>query len=633
MVVFSADKATAKAVANWRRHLRLPPLHVTSEHVNDAINPADLTIERLRQYLLATATRVAKLKKHLDLQQHLEALASWKSITRSPSSIHFHSHNVTRPNEMVLIAAGEEEAKGADGHLNVSSPEDYVRGITDSAEAVMRLWKRTEDRPVYALAPPRPDLFLIAPAMYRGAPKRFERAVKNPSAIQALRALDRQRGYTMELNLDKDQIDHIGPILAMRGAEIKLLTTAIGLRTASTLAATVRLPPVVNRSSGVVDQLARFMRTHENPPAVKAARVFKAVQDALVASIPEGHIRLINRSKTGIKIIADAPLEWLPIDGLPLGVRHDVSRINATPGNLFLEQIRPPITQFMRPDFFRQYLVLSMFDEGDRIAHHLRAGMKLTTDGDNKPIVGQFAAPKTVEDFKRAINEFEGPILIVDSHGIHASGDSAGGLVIGGKPCDVWGLAGQMQMPPIVILSACDTHPFDRSHATVANGFLACGATAVVATSLPIRATSAARFVIRVINRAVHFGGIMNGMGRTLPWTNVIGGVLRMELATDIIRSFREKAYFSSEQESDLLLETNMDLNPFRPDWYERLSERLIAACKISTAVWEVSASEAIAGSDAIRYLHLGNPESIIVADERVTAKLAALSGLALNQS
>lgn len=177
---------------------------------------------------------------------------------------------------------------------------------------------------------------------------------------------------------------------------------------------------------------------------------------------------------------------------------------------------------------------------------------------------------------------------------------------------------GKIRMPPIVILSACDTHPFDRSHATVANGFLACGAVAVVATALPIRSVQAARFVMRLINRAVHFGEIVNQMGRSVPWSHIVGGVLRMDLATDIIRGFERQGRYDAEQGDTLLLAANMDLNPLRPDWYDRLIDRIMVAGKLDRATWNRDVADIIAGSDAIRYVHLGNPEAVLVSGPKV---------------
>jgi len=619
MVVMSSDEATARKVASWRAGLRLPPIHLSYHRATNAQHPVAFSREQLRHRLIALIRRAARMEPYLDIGQHLDFLERWRPEERRATSLVFHSHNVTRANEMTLIGAGEASATGEQGHLQSSPHDDYVQGITQSSEAVMALWEDSGDRVAHLLMPPRPDLFLVAPSMYRGISSRLANFIDDPLIKASLRRLDRQRGYTMEINIaDESDIERVGPLLALRGAELKLLTTAVGLRAAGTLAATIRLPPAVNRTAGVVGQLARFLRTHENPPRIKSARVFRIVQQALQAAIPPEHISLIARSNVGIKIIAEAPLEWLPVDGLPLGIRFDVSRINTTPGNLFIEQIRPPMTHPITPDAFRNYLVLSMFEDGDPIAHHLRAGTWHTADGRNERILGHYVSPKTPTEFASALNNFDGPMVIIDSHATHPDADGIGGLMIGGKHFDVWSLAGKVRMPPIVILSACDTHPFDRSHATVANGFLACGAIAVVATALPIRAPQAARFAMRLINRAVHYGTIVNGMGHAVPWSSIVGGVLRLELVTDILRGFEGDGAFGEDMRSALLLETHKDLHPMRSDWFERLRDRVIASGAVELPDWEARVLDLIAASDAIRYLHLGNPEAILVSSPEV---------------
>ncbi|WP_428685042.1 hypothetical protein [Sphingopyxis sp.] len=642
VVLFSATEDTAKRVSAWRRDLRLKPIHVSLHRKGGALHPADLTEDVLRHHLIQLAQKAGRMDKSLNFSAHLAALNAWRPIDRRPSSLHFHWHNVTAPNEMTLIGAGELPNEEEAGRLIASPAQDYIDAITQSTEAVMALWPgESEDgkdpgEPGLAALGNRPDIVLLAPAMYRGMAKKMERFADASPLKRAFRTLDRQSGYTMEIPFDPEgdektvarQRSTIASIFGLRGSEMKLTTLAVGLRAAGTLAATIRLPPAVNRTAGVVGQLARFVRAHENPPPVKSSRVFHIVQDALRDAILPEHLELIGRSRSGIKIVADAPLEWLPIGGLPLGIRFDVSRIDTTPGNLFLDQIRAPVPLAISPDSFRDYLVLSMFDDGDPIAPHLRLGALNAMDGQQKPIIGKFASPKNPEEFAGAINRFRGPMLIVDSHGDHPDGDAPGALVIGGKRFDVWSLRGKVRMPPIVVLSACDTHAFDRSHATVANGFLACGALAVVGTSLPIRGAQAARFVMRLINRAVHFGGIMSKAGVPVPWSHIVGGVLRMDITADIIRGFEASGQFDNAVGDAMQIEANKDINPLRSDWYERFQDRVFAACAMERAAWDRQLADLIASSDAIRYVHLGNPEAIMVAAPDVAAAtFSALKG------
>lgn len=150
---------------------------------------------------------------------------------------------------------------------------------------------------------------------------------------------------------------------------------------------------------------------------------------------------------------------------------------------------------------------------------------------------------------------------------------------------------------------------------------LACSALAVVANSLPIRTPQAARFVARLVNRAVHYSSIVNQMGRGIAWSHIVSGLLRMELATDIIGRFHVKGFFNDEVKSEIQLKTNIQLNPLDPSWYESLLERLLKACSSVPENFDQIVESAIAASDAIRYVHLGNPESIIIADQSIAAK------------
>jgi hypothetical protein len=131
---------------------------------------------------------------------------------------------------------------------------------------------------------------------------------------------------------------------------------------------------------------------------------------------------------------------------------------------------------------------------------------------------------------------------------------------------------------------------------------------------------------MRLINRAVHYGDIVNEAGRYVPWTHIVSGVLRMEFVTDIIRGFQSQGLYGVEKVSELLLATLLDLNPLRDDWFERLADRVMSAGKFARDKWDRDVADLIASSDAIRYLHLGNPESILITGPGVAHKMRELA-------
>jgi hypothetical protein len=105
------------------------------------------------------------------------------------------------------------------------------------------------------------------------------------------------------------------------------------------------------------------------------------------------------------------------------------------------------------------------------------------------------------DELVAAINAFEGQVLVFDGHGAHRDKEAAA-LYLQDEPINVWTLRDRItRMPPIVLLSACDTHAADRNHATVGNGFLALGARAVLASVFPLFAPTAATFIARLLYR------------------------------------------------------------------------------------------------------------------------------------
>lgn len=94
-----------------------------------------------------------------------------------------------------------------------------------------------------------------------------------------------------------------------------------------------------------------------------------------------------------------------------------------------------------------------------------------------------------------------------------------------------------------------------------------------------------------------------------------------MELAVDVLRHFYSTGRYDEKTRADLQLKTNMDLNPHNPAWYEKMLERVRAACNVLPEDFERQIADVIAASDAIRYLHLGNPEAIMVADHRAASR------------
>src|SRR5690606_20884586 len=74
--------------------------------------------------------------------------------------------------------------------------------------------------------------------------------------------------------------------------------------------------------------------------------------------------------------IADAHIEWMNIKGLPLCIQKDVMRIPVTPGNLFVDQIKPKSYIHLKTGAFEEVLILSALQELDPISRCLEIAIE-----------------------------------------------------------------------------------------------------------------------------------------------------------------------------------------------------------------------------------------------------------------
>jgi hypothetical protein len=221
------------------------------------------------------------------------------------------------------------------------------------------------------------------------------------------------------------------------------------------------------------------------------------------------------------------------------------------------------------------------------------------------------------------LNSFEGAILIFDGHGIGDDGNGIGNLAIGKEQIDVWSLRGQVRVPPIVILSACDTHGLDSpSHATVGNGFLFLGAMTVVASLLPLGGYSSAEFIARMIYRLGDFiPAALSVQRRVLNWTELVSGMQRMFLASEILNALIGPPDVEGSPRQTWQLQANIHINSYEPDWFDKLLAGIAEHRNEKLGDVARRAVRAIATSEAIRYIQLGHPENILIDDGSIRAQ------------
>ncbi len=276
-------------------------------------------------------------------------------------------------------------------------------------------------------------------------------------------------------------------------------------------------------------------------------------------------------------------------------------------------------------DDFRDVLVINALDRSDEIHRAFDLAFKAFESGWRESLRITFADVSTKEQLAAAINDFKGSIIVFDGHGRHEKGEAAQ-LLLKGTSVDVWELKGLLtQIPPIVILSACDTHAADRNHATTGNGFLSLGVRTVLASVFPLFALDAATFIARLLFRvAVYLPMVTRALGRAVGWNEVVSGMLRMKLLTDYLRKLNgdglidESTYLKVHKFGNEVL--NGGEMPPSPEPFALVDQMLINEFALPQGELKSAFQTALASSSVLSYIQLGRPETIAIATPEAEA-------------
>lgn len=631
-VVFSGTERVARSVSAWADSQDIRPLQVTPAPHDGAIVAEALDTAAIRSHIQTTLDRLRQRGVSLDSDLIDQANADWTDRPVVDATFAKREHNCTLPNHMVLEGAGIR--------FNDSTPligrstDEYVAAIRETVDAVLQLRQDAGYVPAFRLTPPQPALILTAPALFRNLYRNTQTVsaenADDPKIVnKVLRILQRQKTFQWSLEAHEHvrllASEEARAIIGVRQEELEIHTLSVGLRAASTLAATIRLPPAVNRTAGVVRQFATHARASGTARPGKFKRVFAVVQNALSEAVGPEVLQVIEGTQGGIKLVTDAPIEWLPVGALPLGLKFDCSRITATPGNLMAGELVFPNLLRLGTTAFSDILVVSAFGADDPIRHMIPAALDASASRWRDKLSIRSVAVASEAAFCDTLNAYDGGILIFDGHAHHSDDTDVATLAIGDDNVDVWSLRNRVRVPPVVILSACDTHAADRSHATTANAFLAAGARAVLGTMLPINAWHAATFVSRLLLRISDFLPAAIATRReAIQWSEVIGGMLRMQLLTDLLRPYLAERILSWDHYQHVHTHGNAAINYRRTDWFEFVAGLTAERSTLSLDQVNADFRSRIPSSDTIRYLQLGNPETILIGDPSILQHVEA---------
>lgn len=623
IVCFSGEPQVASRIEAWKASFDVPILHLTTVAGTGGCDIRDFDLDMLQSYCMA-AFDANRTRLSTERQGFVEKfLPQWRGQENVEVDANLLGHNVVVPNGLSAMRA--ERITLQNFRFVGESESDYTQLISRSVEVIRDIRIGVGIKPFHITTLVAPHLYLIEPALYRLNYKRPYDRNKSVSktTIKLLRYFQLQQGF--HDFIEPELLEEVNSDAQARGLyeerrdELDTFTLAVGLRTAETTSAVMRLSPAINHAFNELSSFSRNVRSENVPARLKTPRLFDAVQSKLMAAVGEERIKFVGEQSGSVKIISDAPVELLPIDGITMGLALDCARICATPGNLLVGLLTNVQTLVFEADDLLDVLVISSFKADDKLRNVLATAV-MSTAAQYRTLRIKRVFVTTVEEFVEALNSFDGKILIFDGHGSNNDSQPIGNIMLSGTPVDVWQLRGRVRCPPIVILSACDTHGFDAiSHATVGNGFLALGARSVLATSLPVGGVKSAVYISRLLIRlAVYIPAHFKDFGTAVSWLQVVSGMIRMWFASDILDDLVGMSEEVRETRTRLQNEANNNINIGRHDWYDRLLDALVDVLQFDRTIVERKVRAAMARSEAIRYVHLGSPETIIISADSV---------------
>lgn len=619
---------TLDDVALFVENYQYPVLHISTEPSASRILITDFTLNHLYDYVES----VVKLLPNTPLSSILNRPKTWK--VKATAEIKYRGHFVTGPNELCLLSIGYT----LDGYTPLvrnpkqppKSNEPYINAIVESADAIIR--KRNGVTPHLPVAT---SLILATPSKVRELyrPKDSIRKLmkeQNPRLVnKAIRAVQRQQDFYLTADEDLFVDEDAQKVLGIVSQENLIFTCALSFFASNNFAPVLRLPPAVNNFHGELKHLAQCIDGGSPRKERNKSKLFGQIQSRLLQIIDKPYLERV-RGQYQVKIIGDAPIEWLPVDDLPLILRADVSRIPATPGKMSFYHIIDSVQNIVTPEDLREILIIRSFKDDDPIREHLKNAIDFTF---NSLDYGDLSKDKLLnlninwvdvsseEEFIEALNRFSGEVMIFDGHGVHREDDEYGTLLIGSQKINParnkW--LYKVRVPPIVLLSACETHPMDGNSASVANAFLLAGAKTVLSTLVPIESKMAAIFVARLLHRIKAIPLLLRGLGHNaIRWSNVVSGMQRRQYVSELLFLFAERYpdTISGKDIETIMLKIGFAIELGNYDWYEQMLEFLAEKLNLSLVEIQALIDEWGKMPECINYIQIGSPELIMIVDE-----------------
>lgn len=337
---------------------------------------------------------------------------------------------------------------------------------------------------------------------------------------------------------------------------------------------------------------------------------------------------LSSNYKSNVKLLSNIPIEWGIHDYLPLMIRHDVSRIPTSPGFISTKLLLDTDRDILPLDVVQRVLIISSFSEKESIKGDCKKGVSVYRALSHKDLSELSSKLEIIvkdvrnkEELITTVNNSKCNIMVWDMHGDHDI-KGAGSIILADEEVKSHELVEELQAPPIVILSACDTHPIDRNDDSTATTMFSCGAKTVLASALPIDSKKAAEFIARVLLRISNWLPIELANKGTTTWMTLVGGLLRRLYFSELIEQLVASNRLTKIKGFELTYQVCMLLDPLQSDWHCKATSLIASGIDSSQNEVVDFIKKEFVLPECLKYIQLGNPDSIVFVSNKMMDQL-----------
>ncbi len=254
----------------------------------------------------------------------------------------------------------------------------------------------------------------------------------------------------------------------------------------------VQLEPLPWQLYNAVNDLNRALEANSR----KIPSLFRGIELLLSEVLPKGLLDHLKDGDSPVTLFSDLPLEWTLIDEWPLCLTRPVSRIPIGFSNwatLSAALEHPASIDTAKPERVLVFDLIEAHDpvrsDSDAFVHSSdRLGQKYT-----------YVSPTTVAEFKQDLQRFTPEIVVLDAHGGYDRAKDKLTIELPAKSASLDELLPDARVPPVWILSACDTSVTGAVRGCFVRELLARGAVCIIATLSRVDAFTASMFVGRLL--------------------------------------------------------------------------------------------------------------------------------------